>query len=58
MLKKIGDEWIESGRSCALRVPSAVLPHERSYLLNPAHPDYSSVEIGEPVVLETDARLR
>jgi len=58
MLKKIGDEWIESRRSCALRVPSAVVPHERNYLLNPAHPDYSSVEIGEPVVLETDIRLR
>jgi RES domain-containing protein len=57
-LKKIGDDWIDSKRSCVLRVPSAVVPHEWNYLLNPAHPDFASVEIGEPIALETDVRLR
>jgi RES domain-containing protein len=57
-LKRIGDEWIESRRSCVLRVPSAVVPHEWNYLLNPAHPDFPSLEVGEPIVLEADARLR
>jgi RES domain-containing protein len=57
-LKRIGDEWIDSRRSCVLRVPSAVVTHEWNYLLNPAHPDFSSVDIGDPIAVETDARLR
>jgi RES domain-containing protein len=57
VLKKIGDEWIDSKRSCVLRVPSAVVPHEWNYLLNPAHPDFGSIEVGEPMDLETDSRL-
>jgi RES domain-containing protein len=57
-LKRIGDEWTESRRSCVLQVPSAIVPNEWNYLLNPAHPDFSSIEVGEPTVLETDTRLR
>lgn len=57
-LRRIGDGWIGSHRSCVLRVPSAVIPHEWNYLLNPAHPDFSSIDIGEPIPFETDARLR
>jgi len=39
-------------------VPSAVVPQEWNYLLNPKHPDFAAVEIGAPVPLETDTRLR
>lgn len=57
-LKRIGDGWIGSHRSCVLQVPSAVIPHEWNYLLNPAHPDFSSIDIGDSIAFETDARLR
>jgi len=57
-LKRIGDEWIEARRSCVLQVPSAVVPHESNYLLNPVHPGFASLEVGEAIVLATDARLR
>ena len=56
-LKKIGDEWIRSGRSCVLQVPSIVIRHERNYLLNPAHGDFSQIEIGGLTTLDTDDRL-
>jgi RES domain-containing protein len=36
--RAIGDEWVASMRSLILAVPSAVLPEETNYLLNPLHP--------------------
>jgi len=56
-LRRLGDEWIRSGRSCVLELPSVVIPHERNYLLNPAHEDFSHIEIGGPITLDTDHRL-
>ena len=55
--KKIGDAWVESQESVILRVPSAIIPTEKNYLVNPAHPDFSKLKIGEPVELEFDPRL-
>jgi len=57
-LKRLGNRWLDEGRSCVLEVPSAVVPHESNYLLNPRHPAFSSVLFGEPVAVETDPRLR
>jgi RES domain-containing protein len=34
-----GDDWAAAARTLALRVPSAVIPHESNVLLNPRHPD-------------------
>lgn len=34
-----GDEWLGSGRTALLRVPSVVLPKSQNVLLNPAHTD-------------------
>ena len=33
-----GDNWIESGDSIALRIPSALSPVESNFLINPHHP--------------------
>jgi RES domain-containing protein len=40
-----------------LAVPSAVIPAETNYLLNPEHPDFARIGIGEPLELVTDLRL-
>lgn len=56
-LQRIGRDWLERGESAVLAVPSAVLPAERNYLLNPGHPDFARIIIGEPEALETDLRL-
>jgi putative toxin-antitoxin system antitoxin component (TIGR02293 family) len=56
-LKRVGDDWLESGPSPVLRVPSAVVPYSWDYLLNPQHPDFPSIRLGDPVSLELDRRL-
>ncbi len=47
--KAIGDTWVREGRSLVLRVPSAVVPSEWNYLLNPAHPDAEQLEVSGPL---------
>jgi len=55
-LKQLGDEWIRDQRSVVLRVPSAITD-EPNYLLNPLHPQFVALRIGEPKKLDLDARL-
>ena len=54
----LGDEWLRGGRSVALRVPSAVIPGEWNYILNPLHPQFRKlVRWSHPVALKIDGRL-
>ena len=36
-LKDIGDEWVASKTTAILSAPSVVIPHERNFIINPAH---------------------
>jgi len=56
-LRRIGDRWLELGSSLALGVPTAVAPAGWNYLLNPAHPDFPGLDIGDPVDFKFDSRL-
>ncbi|WP_295398860.1 RES domain-containing protein [uncultured Thiocystis sp.] len=56
-LQALGHRWLCSRETAVLNVPSAVVPVERNILLNPAHPDFACLLIGEPQSLETDTRL-
>lgn len=42
-LASIGDQWLSSGTSVALRVPSALSPVEYNFLLNPTHPAFQKM---------------
>lgn len=53
----IGDAWLQSRSSVALRVPSAVLPLERNLLLDPLHEAFGEVVIDEPRPFAFDRRL-
>lgn len=55
--RSLGGVWLAAGNACALRAPSAVVPAEYNYLLNPAHPDFARITIGRPEVLFLDRRL-
>jgi RES domain-containing protein len=57
-LRPIGHQWVVEGRSAVLSVPSAVVPSERLYLLNPQHPDFTEIQIGEAQAFPLDARLQ
>ncbi|WP_158937354.1 RES family NAD+ phosphorylase [Burkholderia sp. S171] len=56
-LQQIGAAWVRSETSAVLAVPSAVVPAEFNFLLNPAHPDYPLLEIGTRTEWLTDQRL-
>lgn len=53
----LGDEWIRSGRSPVLRVPSAIIPGESNYLINPAHPDFKKLALAQPEPFSFDPRI-
>lgn len=53
----IGDAWVGRAESAVLRIPSVVIPAEYNYMLNPAHPDYRQLTIGDPVPFAFDPRL-
>jgi len=56
--QRLGDDWLAAGRALALAVPSAVVPEESNYLLNPAHPAFARLEFGRAVPFLIDPRLR
>lgn len=56
-LRAIGDEWALRNISVALQVPSALVPAENNVLLNPAHPNFQKLVIGDPVSFAFDQRL-
>jgi len=55
--KAIGDLWVAQGSSLVLRVPSVIVPTEFNYVLNPAHPAFADLTIGEPMPFPFDPRL-
>ena len=53
----IGTNWAKAQMTAVLSVPSVVIPRERNYILNPAHPDFSRMSFSaEPFTF--DDRLR
>ena len=55
--RRFGDAWIQSGRSVVLAVPSAIVPAEMNYVLNPAHARFGEVRVGKGERFEVDGRL-
>jgi RES domain-containing protein len=56
-LQKLGAAWMQRGISAVLAVPSAVVPVETNYLLNPVHPNFARIKIGQSQELVIDLRL-
>jgi RES domain-containing protein len=56
-LQAIGAAWARKRSAAALAVPSAIVPAESNYLLNPLHSHFKRIKIGEPSTVETDLRL-
>jgi RES domain-containing protein len=55
--QELGSRWVSESRSVVLRVPSIVVDGEFNYLLNPRHPDFARLKIGEPRPFSFDPRL-
>jgi RES domain-containing protein len=56
-LQAIGTEWARKRGAAVLAAPSAVIPDEINYLLNPLHPDFRRIRVGKAQRFETDLRL-
>jgi len=56
-LQALGSDWAQRQSSAVLAVPSAVIPAETNYLLNPRHPDFKKIAVGAPQPFVTDLRL-
>jgi len=56
-LQAIGDAWVKAATSAVLELPSAIIPGESNYLLNPSHPDFEKLTWNEPERFEFDPRM-
>jgi len=56
-LKQIGDKWLADLKSPVLCVPSAIIPEELNWLLNPVYRNLLSVEIEDIRPFTFDERL-
>jgi RES domain-containing protein len=53
----LGDSWLNSANTAILKVPSAIIPEESNYLLNPLHFDFRKVSIHATENFAFDERL-
>lgn len=56
-LRAMGTRWITRAKTAVLCVPSAVVPSECNYLLNPAHAEFTRISQSTAEPLITDRRL-
>jgi RES domain-containing protein len=56
-LKEIGKKWIKNAATAVLTVPSAVIPQELNYLINPDHADFKKMKISKPAPFNLDERM-
>ena len=56
-LQAIGAAWANKRSAAVLAVPSAIVPAESNYLLNPLHRDFKRIKHGKPSPVATALRL-
>jgi len=56
-LTQIGDEFARRHEHCLLLVPSAIVPAEFNWLINPEHPDYARLVVHSPEPVSYDTRM-
>ncbi len=55
--RPIGDAWLATRRAATLRVPSALIPEEHNFLINPLHPEARRITIAGHRPFAFDPRL-
>lgn len=53
----IGDRFIEHGKLLILKVPSAVVPGDFNFLINPNHKDFKKIKVKTVIDFRIDQRL-
>jgi RES domain-containing protein len=52
-----GTEWVRRGQTAVMEVPSAVIPPESNFLLNPHHADFRRLRLGRATPFHFDQRM-
>jgi RES domain-containing protein len=52
-----GTKWMRDGLSAVLRVPSAIIPEEHNFVMNPAHTDFAKITAGQARPFSLDSRM-
>lgn len=55
--QNIGDTWAKKNESLVLQIPSAIVPKEFNFLVNPLNPEYSKLKLIEVEKLSFDSRI-
>lgn len=55
--QKIGDDFVSARKNCVLKVPSAVVPGDFNFLINPHHSEFASISIKAQEDFPFDLRL-
>lgn len=55
--QEIGEDFLTQTQVLCLKAPSAIVPQENNFLLNPEHTDYKKVKIITTELLELDHRF-
>lgn len=54
----IGDDFVLSNDAAVLKVPSAIVPPESNYLINPNHPDAKKIKVVSVQKMVFDSRIK
>ena len=53
----LGDQFLQNKQNLVLKVPSAIVPQESNFLLNPLHAKFKKIRIVSSELLQLDKRL-
>ena len=56
-LQSAGMKWLGQARTAVLAVPSAVIPQQTNYLINPSHADFKRIRVNKAQVFRFDPRM-
>ena len=56
--QKIGEQWIRARLAPVLKVPSAIIPEENNYLINPLHKDFGRIKYLGIEPFDFDERIK
>lgn len=56
-LKELAYKWIKKQESLVLKVPSIIVPEEYNYIINPFHPDFSTIKLNQVKPFRFDNRV-
>ena len=57
ILQEIGMNWAARAETAVLAVPSAIIPQETNYLINPRHRNFKRVRLNPPEDFNFDPRM-